>query len=66
MIATILKETFDLHCKTQTYIMTYSKKMDALVKFRLLVIESRKYGSKAESPINMSAEAVISGKLAIS
>ena len=40
--------------------------MDALVKFRLLVIESRKYGSKAESPLNMSAEAVISGKLAIS
>ena len=33
--------------------------MGTIVEFQLLVIDSLKYSSKAESPINRSAKAVI-------
>ena len=40
--------------------------MGTLVDFRLLVLDSLKYNSKAESPIDRSAEAVISKNLTVS
>ena len=40
--------------------------MDIIVEFQLLVLDSLKYSSKAESPINKSAKAVISGNLTTS
>ena len=40
--------------------------MGTIVRFRLLVLDSLKYISKAESPINRSAKAVISRNLATS
>ena len=39
-------------------------KMSSNVEFRLLVLDSLKYSSKPESPINRSAKAVISRSLA--
>ena len=41
-------------------------KMGTIVEFRLLVLDSLKYSSKAESPINRSAKAVISRNLSTS
>ena len=38
-------------------------KMGTKVEFQLLVLDSLKYNSKAESPINRSAKAVISRNL---
>ena len=40
--------------------------MGAIAEFRLLVLDSLKYSSKAESPINRSAKAVISRNLTTS
>ena len=40
--------------------------MGTIVEFRLLVLDSLKYSSKAESPINRSAKAVISRNLTTS
>ena len=40
--------------------------MDTIVGFRFLVLDSLKYSSKAESPINRSTEAVISKNLTTS
>ena len=40
--------------------------MGTIVEFRLLVVDSLKYSSKAESPINRSAKAVISRNLTTS
>ena len=41
-------------------------KMGTIVEFRLLVLDSLKYSSKAESPINRSAKAVIGRNLTTS
>ena len=41
-------------------------KMGTIVVFQLLVLDSLKYSSKAESPINRSAKAVISRNLTTS
>ena len=41
-------------------------KMGTIVEFRLLVLNSLKYSSKAESPINRSAKAVIKSNLTTS
>ena len=67
----------DYHChNTQKYFrLTQSNtdtnnnkfwKMGTVVEFRLLVLESLKYSSKAESPINRSAKSVISRNLTTS
>ena len=40
--------------------------MGTIVEFRLLVLDSLKYSSKAESPINRSTKAVISRNLTTS
>ena len=40
--------------------------MATIVEFRLLLLDSLKYGSMAESPVNRSANAVISGNLTTS
>ena len=40
--------------------------MDTIAEFRLLVLDSLKYSSKAESPINRSTKAVISRSLTTS
>ena len=40
--------------------------MGTIVEFRLFVLDSLKYSSKVESPINRSAKAVISRNLATS
>ena len=40
--------------------------MGTIVEFQLLVLDSLKYSSKAESPINRSAKAVISSSLTTS
>ena len=76
IIATILKNTLDLHSITTQYnsIAQYNTdinndkfwKMGTIVEFRLLVLDSLKYSSKAESPINKSAKAVISMNLTTS
>ena len=65
IIATIPKNTLDLHSKTQTNNDKFWK-MSTIVEFRLLVLDSLKYCSKAESPINRSAKAVISRTLTTS
>ena len=54
-IATILKNNLDLHSKTQTNNDKFWK-MGTIVGFLLLVLESLKYSSKAETPINRSAK----------
>ena len=60
IIASILKNTFNLHSKTQTI----NFKTSTLMEFQLLVLESQKYKSKAESsPINKSGKAVTSKNL---
>ena len=46
--------------------MTNIWKMGAIVVFRLLVLDSLKYSSKAKSPINRYAKAVISRNLTTS
>ena len=46
--------------------MTNIWKMGAIVVFRLLVLDSLKYSSKAKSPINRSARAVISKRFTTS
>ena len=67
----------DYHChNTQKYFrLTQSNtdtnnnkfwKMGTVVEFRLLVLESLKYTSKAESPINRSAKSVVSRNLTTS
>ena len=67
----------DYHChNTQKYFrLTQSNtdtnnnkfwKMGTVVEFRLFVLESLKYSSKAESPINRSAKSVISRNLTTS
>ena len=76
IIATILKNTLDLHSITTQYnsIAQYNTdinndkfwRMGTIVEFRLLVLDSIKYSSKAESPINRSAKAVISMNLTTS
>ena len=64
----------DYHCRnTQKYFRLTQqntdinndkfRKMGTIVEFRLLVLDSLKYSSKAESPINRSAKAVISRNL---
>ena len=62
IIATILKNTLDLHSKTDINNDKFWK-MGTIVEFRLLVLDSLKYSSKAESSINRSAKAVISRNL---
>ena len=54
-IATILKNNLDLHSKTQTNNDKFWK-MGTIVGFLLLVLESLKYSSKAETPINRSTK----------
>ena len=62
IIATIPKNTFNLHSKTD---INNNKlwKMVTIVEFQLLVLDSLNYSSKLESPINSSAKAVISRNL---
>ena len=40
--------------------------MGTIVEFRLFILDSRKYSSKVESPVNRSAKAVISRNLTTS
>ena len=65
IIAIILKNTLDLHSKTDINNDKFWK-MGTIVEFRLLVLDSLKYSSKAESPINRFAKAVISRNLTTS
>ena len=65
IIATILKNTLNLHSKTHINNDKFWK-MGTIVEFRLFVLDSLKYSSEAESPINRSAKAVISRNLTTS
>ena len=65
IIAIILKNTLDLHSKTDINNDKFWK-MDTIAEFRFLVLDSLKYSSKAESLINRSAKAVINRDLTTS
>ena len=62
IIAIILKNTLDLHSKTDINNDKFWK-MGTIAEFRFLVLDSLKYSSKAESLINRSAKAVINRDL---
>ena len=65
IIAIILKNTLDLHSKTDINNDKFWK-MGTIAEFRFLVLDSLKYSSKAESLINRSAKAVINRDLTTS
>ena len=65
IIATILKDTFDLCSKTHINNDKFWE-MSTIVQFQLLALDSLKYSRKTESSINRSAKAVISRNLTTS
>ena len=65
IISAILKNTFDLHSKTDINNKKFWK-MGTIVEVCLHFLNSLKYSSKVESPINRSAKAVISRNLTTS
>ena len=62
IIAATLKNTLDLHSKIHICNNKFWK-MGTIVQFWLLVLDSLKYSSKMESPINRFTKAVISRNL---